>query len=329
MRRRTILALSAVMLLSRPASAESWAEKLFETTTHDFGTIAREAKAEYKFVLKNPYLEDIHISGARASCGCTKPSVEKPLLKTYEEGAIVASINSRSFLGRQHATITVTLDKPARATVRLHVEVYVEANVVVEPGLVDFGDVEPGVPVEKTVSVRCTRGSDWKILEVKTANPHISGTAVETHREENRVSYELRVALDGKAAPGYIQEHLVLVTNDSKSGQIPVTVQGRVLAPIWVSPSSLFLGVVPSGEKVSKKLVVRSREPFSIVSVTADCDCLEFSGLDDTAAKPLHLLSVSFTASGEAGKRAQAIRVETDVDGAVAEVPVYAAVRAR
>jgi hypothetical protein len=329
MTQRTLLALSAVMLLSRLASAESWAEKLFETTTHDFGTIAREAKAEYKFVLKNPYLEDIHISGAQASCGCTKARVEKPLLKAYEEGAIVATINSHSFSGSQKGTITVTLDKPARATVRLHVEVYVEPNVVVEPGLVDFGDVEPGVPVEKTVSVRCTRGSDWRILDVKTANPHFSGTAVETNREKNRVSYELRVALDGKAAPGYIKEHLVLVTNDSKSDQIPVTVQGRVLAPIWVSPSSLFLGVVPSGEKVSKNLVVRSRKPFSIVSVAADCDCLEFPGLDDPAAKALHLLSVTFTASGEAGKMAQTIRIETDVDGAVAKVPVYAAVPAR
>ena len=67
---------------------------MFKVTEHDFGTVARGAKAEYRFVFENLYLEDVHVAGVRTSCGCTTPSVENPLLKTYEKGAILAHFNT-------------------------------------------------------------------------------------------------------------------------------------------------------------------------------------------------------------------------------------------
>ena len=44
---------------------------MFKVTEHDFGTVARGAKAEYRFVFENLYMEDVHIAGAYSSCGCT------------------------------------------------------------------------------------------------------------------------------------------------------------------------------------------------------------------------------------------------------------------
>ena len=96
--------LLVVLLLAAPCAAQEWADKMFETRSHDFGTIARAAKAEFAFELTNLYLEDVHIASVRASCGCTTPRIEKETLKTYEKGAIIAHINSESFLGRQGAT---------------------------------------------------------------------------------------------------------------------------------------------------------------------------------------------------------------------------------
>lgn len=326
MLRSVLFTLLLGLFVNSAAQAQHWAEKMFETRSHDFGTIARGAKAEYKFILSNIYLEDVHILSARPSCGCTSVKIEKPLLKTYEKGAVVASINSRTFLGRQGATITVTFDKPFYARVRLPVKVYVQSEVVVEPGVVDLGNVEQGVLAEKAVSVTCTRRSDWEILDVKSGSPHLSAKVVETKRQGSRVSYELRVSLGEKAPPGYLNEHLILVTNDSRSSQIPVMVQGQVLSAITVNPSTLFLGVVPSGQRLTKNLVVRGKEPFRIVSLTADCECLQFGAAADGKAKPLHLVSVTFTAGEKQGKIAKNIRIETDLDGAIAEVTAYAVV---
>jgi hypothetical protein len=316
----------AVNSAATTGAAADWARKMFTETSHDFATIARGAKAEYRFVLKNIYLGDIHIADVRVSCGCTTPRIEKEWLKTYEEGAIVASINSEKFLGSQSSTITVTLDKPRRAEVQLHVTVYVHSEVVFQPASAQLGNVDRGTPVEKKISVSHTRRGDWRILEVKSGNPHLSGEVVETARQRNRVSYELRVRLDANAPAGYVRDYLMLVTNDGRSTTIPVLVEGCVLPGLSVSPASLFLGTLRPGQGVTKQVVVRGKAPFRIVSITADCNCFKIASPADAAAKPFHLVPITFTAEGKPGKIVKTIRIETDLDGAAAEVSAYAVV---
>ena len=90
-----LLSLGCTALSTPQAHAgPSWAEKMFETTEHNFGSVARGAKTEFEFKLKNIYVEDVHIESVRSSCGCTTPSIKTEMLKTYETGAIVARRNA-------------------------------------------------------------------------------------------------------------------------------------------------------------------------------------------------------------------------------------------
>lgn len=326
MLRNALLGLLVALSGSLPVRAQQWAKKMFETTSHDLGTIARGAKAECEFVLKNIYVKDVHIAGVRVSCGCTTPRIKKSLLKTYEKGAIIASINSETFLGNQSATITVTIDRPAYAAVQLHVKVFIEPDLVLQPASVELGSVDRGTPVEKKISVSRTRRAGWKILDVKSADPHLSGRVVETARSGNRVSYDLRVRLDKDAPAGYIKDHVLLVTNDRQSAEIPVLVEGRVLSEIRVSPAALFLGALQPGQKVTKQLVVRSKKSFRVTSMTADCGCFAFGTSAGDAAKRLHLIPITFTAGDQSGKIAKTIRIETDLDDAAVELSTYAVV---
>lgn len=82
------------------ASGADWAQKLFKETKHDFGTVSRNAKTEYAFVLENCFEEDVHIASVRSSCGCTKPIITKNTLKAWEKGEILAQFNTKSFLVR-------------------------------------------------------------------------------------------------------------------------------------------------------------------------------------------------------------------------------------
>ena len=82
MLRNTPLGLVAILAAALPAQGEPWAQKMFETANHDFGHLARNAKAEHAFLLSNIYLEDVHIESARPSCGCTSVRIENPYLKT-------------------------------------------------------------------------------------------------------------------------------------------------------------------------------------------------------------------------------------------------------
>ena len=90
---------SVLVLAASAASAQQWATSMFETTRHDFGTVAAGAKTEFEFPLKNTYIEDVHVASVHASCSCTTPSIKKEWLKTYEKGAIVAVFNTRTFSG--------------------------------------------------------------------------------------------------------------------------------------------------------------------------------------------------------------------------------------
>ncbi|MBI2479744.1 MAG: DUF1573 domain-containing protein [Planctomycetia bacterium] len=89
-------------------SAQEWATKMFKTTSHDFGYVARGAKAEFAFEFENLYEEDLHVASVRSSCGCTTPTITKRDLKTFEKSTIVATYNTRSFLGQKKVTFAAT-----------------------------------------------------------------------------------------------------------------------------------------------------------------------------------------------------------------------------
>ena len=326
---RHILPLLLIVLAGSPVCAQGWARKMFKTTEHDFGYVARGAKAEFEFVFSNIYIEDVHVAGVRSSCGCTSVRIKKPLLETYEESAIIARFNTGAFLGRKGATITVRLDKPFYAEVRLQVTGHIRSDVVLRPGSVELGTVNRGASAETKIHVNYAGRSDWRILEVRSANPHISGEVLETSRGGGQVSYELSVRIDEHAPAGYVKDHLLLITNDRQTTQVPVAVEGRVLSNLTVSPSSLFMGVVQPGQRVTKQLVVRSTKPFRVLSVSCDAECFEFDDSAQQTPKPLHVIPVTFVAGDDPGKVIETIRIETDLGESAPVLSAYAVVSAQ
>jgi hypothetical protein len=302
-----------VLLAALPAQADDWAGKMFSTRDHNYGSVARGAKTEFQFVITNIYEEDVHIAGVRSSCGCTTPRVTHETLKTYEKGAIIASFDTHGHLGQKDATLTVTFDKPFYAEVQLNVAGYIRSDVVFNPGEVDFGTIRPGATSEKKVEVAYAGRTEWQITGVQTPHDFLEAEVVETRREFGQVAYELVVKLKDNAPTGYLNEQVFLVTNDRRSDRIPIEITGRIAADLTVSPSSLSLGVLRPGQKVTKKLVVRGSGPFKITGVHCEETAFEFN-VDDTA-KPLHLVPVTFTAGDEPGKLNCKIEIETDLNG--------------
>ncbi len=96
--RVSIVTLMACFCASDVSAQES-ARKMFNALEHNFGAVARGAKAEYRFKITNLYEEDVHILSVESSCGCTTPEITKRTLKTFEKSEIVATYNTRAFLG--------------------------------------------------------------------------------------------------------------------------------------------------------------------------------------------------------------------------------------
>ena len=80
-----------------PAPAEAdWAKAMFDHLSHDFGVVARSAKVEYRFVVENPYNEDMQIESVRSSCGCSTAELTKQHLKGAKNSTRPRSIGPKS-----------------------------------------------------------------------------------------------------------------------------------------------------------------------------------------------------------------------------------------
>lgn len=326
--RRSCCLVVLAVVVGSPALAQQWATKMFEATSHDFGSVPRSAKAEFRFVFRNLYVPDVHVAGARPSCGCTSTRIDKALLKTHEKGAVVATLNTKAFRGKRDVTITVTLDRPYHARVQLHVKGDIRDDVVLEPGAVALGTVRQGTPVEKTVAVSRTGYGSWRILEVKSSAKYLKAEVLQTTRSADRATCRVRVRLAPDAPVGTVRDHLVLVTNDPRYRGIPVLVEGRVVSALTVTPETLFLGVVEPGCKVTRSLVVRGGEPFRITAVTSEGGHFEFQPKLDDQPKPLHVIPVTFIAGEEPGEVKETIRIQTDLTAEPPELATFAVVEA-
>jgi len=326
-RRALAVCAALVCLVATDAPASEWAKKMFPVTSHNFGTVARGSKTEYRFVFKNIYEEDLHVVGVRTSCGCTSPEVTKRDLKTHETAEIVATFNTRTFLGQHGATLTVTFDKPFYAEVQLRVAGNIRGDVSFDPPFLDLGNVDLGAGVERSVRVTRLGSAPWQINDVRSANSHFEVSLSKPVRSSAQTAYDLTLRLKPDAPAGYVKGQLILVTDDPRATQIPMDVEGRVIAAVTVSPQLLELGTVQPGGTVTKNVVVRANREFLITGISCDDGCLSCE--PKTAPAKVHILPITFAAGDLSGRIERKLQIRTDLgEGVVPAVTVQAVVDA-
>jgi uncharacterized protein DUF1573 len=333
MNRRTIKFASALIVtfLANSCLAEPWVTKMFSETKHDFGTVARGSDTVYKFAVKNIYKQDIELLSVRSSCGCTSPTIDKKVLKTGEVGYVTAKFNTRTFTGIHGATLTVEVRWNDNGNWRsgetqLRVDGNIRGDIVFTPGAVKFDSVDQGTRSEQKVTVTYAGRSNWKVTDVRGASDAVEVELTQTQRYTGRVAYELLVRLKDSASAGYFNEQLVLVTNDDENPRIPIYVSGRIVPQISVAPEPLMFGSVPHGQQVPKKLIVRGKKPFKIVSIQSDDDTsLQFKTDDQSSDR--HIVDVVFDAKRDVGDVKIPIHITTDLGEKLgATVTAYATI---
>ncbi len=311
---RTLFAswLLLVGLFTAPAAAQDWAEKMFNKTEHDFGTVARGADTVFRFEVTNLYKQTMKITGVRSSCGCTTPTVENGTIATHEKGYIVAKFNTRTFVGRHGATLTVSFAPPYSAEVQVRVHGNIRGDVVFQPGSVAFGNVDEGVPLEQRVVVTYAGRENWKILDVTNDNDHFEVELDEFARGGGKVSYGLLVRLKDNVPAGYLKDQLTVVTNDprAESQRFPLFVEGRIVPEFSVTPENLVLGNVVAGKPVTRKIVVRGKKPFRIADVNCGDNCFTFK--TDNDSKAVHLVELTYIPPNKSGAVQVPVRIKTD-----------------
>lgn len=321
--RTSLLALVCCLFPASTGLAQDWARAMFDQTSHDFGVVARGAKVEYRFVFQNIYLENVRIVSVTSNCRCTNPTFPTQTIKTYEKAEIVATVDTRRFLGRKDATLKVVLAEPFPAELQLNTYCYIRSDVVFGPGEVRFGSVPQGNSARKKVTVSYAGRNDWQVVNIEQNNPCLRVQFAEVGRQQGQVTYDLWVELKPDAPVGYIKDHLTLVTNDRNQNarRVLLPVEGVVVPSLSAHPSPLPLGVLEAGQSVTKTLVVQGPTPFRVVGVSGPDGRFRF--ILPQEAKTVQLIAVTFTAEETPGGITGKTRVETDLGGkSVIEVDV-------
>jgi hypothetical protein len=315
-----VLAL-ALAATSASAQATPWAQKIFlGVASHDFGTVPRGAQSKHRFKIKNIYAVPLDITVTRVSCGCLSHTLSHKTLKPQEEGYLDINMDGRRYTGLKTVHIHVTVGPEFVSTATLTVTANARADVVFNPGQVDFGVVQAGQPRTQTIDVEYAGALDWRVLEaVKTTDAPLEVSVRELYREKPRllrsthkVGYQLSVSLKGNAPPGPFRHELLLKTNDPVTPVLTVEVEGNVQAPLSASPDVVRFGAVKAGKTASQRVAVRGNRPFRIVAVEGAGEGLTVSPPGQAAAS--HLLTIDY-APTKAGDLRRELRVRTDLDG--------------
>lgn len=309
MKSASIFATLTLLALAVPCQGYDWASELFESRTHDFGTVARAAKTEHVFEFENRTDQPIQISHVRASCGCTTPIVPEKTVAPGAKGKVIARFNTGSFVGQRGATLTVVFNRPTYREVQLRVDGYVRRDIVCNPGSIEFGQTQESQVASKEISIQYAGRNDWQITDVTSEVPGLEFELKETRRGNGRVGYSLLATWQAESA-GYLQTDVVLKTNDSRRPTIPLSVTGQSISTLQVSPANLYLGQIAPGQAVTKRVIVRANDEFRLTGVNSEDSRVTVNF--DEEAKKIQMVELTFVADEKAGEFQAQVMIETD-----------------
>lgn len=108
------------------SEAGSLPEIKFDEPEFDFGRITQGERVSHSFTFTNTGSENLIISGASGSCGCTVPEWPQQPLRPGEKGKIDVIFNSEGKSGLQEKTITVVTNcEPATRILKIKAEIIV------------------------------------------------------------------------------------------------------------------------------------------------------------------------------------------------------------
>jgi hypothetical protein len=301
-----------------PAAAANWAEGLFTEKAHDFGPVPRGGKFRHEFLLANRLNEPLSILNIRASCGCTTGRASTSQLAPGQSAIVEAEIDTRNFVGVKATVLFVTLVNAGgqEAEVRLGISANILSDVVLNPGVVDFGAVTRGQSPVQSLTIDRVGASHWKVERMVSSSRVLSGQLVETARSDAAVQYTLTVSIKPEAPAGVLRDEIRLLTNDAETASIAIPVTATIRGDLVATPSVLALGKVASAGGAQGRFLVRASKPFTIVAVEGGGDGFNVAPADPVKAVA-HILNVAYRPEEgrSRGDLRHVFRVLTDLPG--------------
>lgn len=262
----SVVLLTAIVTASVLAQSPNWADKMFKDgVTKDFGNQPHGALLTHTFTVTNIYAVQMEITQIKSGCGCVTATAKKRVLAPREATTIDVVMDTKRFTGPKTVGVRVTVGPEYISSAELVVKANSRADIVFNPGQVNFGAVTRGQTPAQFIDVEYAGTQNWQISEIVAKDVPFTVSHKESYRRPGGVGYRLTVTLKADAPVGTHRHNVFLKTNDASSPL--VLVEAAVQSPLTVSPEALSLGSVKSGTPLVRRVVVRGSRPFHVTGV--------------------------------------------------------------
>ena len=264
----------AVAVVLSAATIPARADLQFSDPVTNAGTVYAGVPLIQVFHFKNVGTEAVSVIQARASCGCSKPTLGQSTYQPGETGSIRLEVYTLSQAPGPH-TWTVTLNyqtgNEARE-IRLELHARLVREVTVQPSALVVVADKIG---QHELVVTDARPKAMAIRDAHTSSEKLLAWVSEPAREAQDVTaWRIRLAVTEDYPDGRHEEFVDLHTDDLRYSEIrvPVTVVKRVPTRVAATPSDVVL-VAPAGQPLPSRLVLirdEQGQPVHIDQVRSD-----------------------------------------------------------
>lgn len=253
----------------------------FPRVSQDLGEISiapQGRDVEFSFV--NRGLSPLHVSRLVTSCGCVDAVARPATVAPGGTGTIAVRI-APAESEEKRASVAVHSDDASNPVAHISLSWRAVAPLDIDPVLLEFGSVRPGVAVERTVKLN-RQATTVSELPCSVSRVECSPAGAIRCKLEDRLvggpasaTQLLRVTLMPGDESGYQRGTIQLHLNQCWRPNLSVSVQWRVQDVIEAAPNSLSLGVGKPAETCSRKVVISS-----IAGTTLAIDRIELHDAD-------------------------------------------------
>jgi hypothetical protein len=254
----------------------------FVTLSHDFGALPDTKSVRTSFAFSNTGTGKLVITGVKANCGCTVPTLAKSELLPGEGSAIDVIFEPAGRAGDLAKHISVVSNAQPENVTRLTISAHVEPTVRVDTKILNLGDLRLGQENRTYFNVYY-RNPQVEITRIEVDNPHLTarlagpGTGSPVNEQgEHRATIE--VVVDEDAPWGVIDRANLTFTARAPAAagadQTPVSYRVLVVGalygdlqaePRYLSPEGLLVQGQPfAATAVLSRL---SGAPFTITDI--------------------------------------------------------------
>jgi hypothetical protein len=181
----------------------------------------------FRYKYSNEGTAPIRIVAAKSSCSCISMASNQPEVLPGQDGTLEATVDTFGMpLGLIQKRITVQFnDQPDPISIDLRVDN--GPNFEITPAAVDFGRLQVGKAVEKTVQITNRSGRNIKILSLNKSEPQLTITV---DKQQLAPGETLVVTLRcDPAAEGDISDSPRIRTDLQAEPLINIPIRGRIL----------------------------------------------------------------------------------------------------